>query len=415
MRLQLIERACLGAVVLLGWATGAYAADGTRAADRIPGADTDDRAANRTITAHASAHTAAYTDTDHVTVVTPVVAADVENPLAGYRVEGAYLVDVISAASVDIVSTASRRWQETRHAGTLDASYGPKNVTLHATGAISREPDYAAIAGGARFTWDFWDRNHTILVGFTHDHDTIGRTGTSFDVFSHTLDVNTFDAGLSLTLNRSTMLSLVSDLILERGDQSKPYRYIPMFSASVAPGIEKGASIDSVNAQRLPERPLEHLPETRERYALTARFGHRFDHGTLRVDERLYSDSWNLHASTTEIRYYVDVSRRLMLWPKLRVHGQTGTYFWKRAYVAALAPVGALDLPRYRTGDRELGPLGTLALGFGGSYAFGSVVRPSAFALVAQVDAIRTQFLDALYVTSRTAALGTLGVEGAFE
>ncbi|HEX7669308.1 MAG TPA: DUF3570 domain-containing protein [Polyangiaceae bacterium] len=414
MRLQLIEQVCLGAV-LLGWATGAHATDGTRAADHAPAAIAEGTATSRTVTAHASAHTAVYTDTDHVMVVTPVVSGDVENPLAGYRLEAAYLVDVISAASVDIVSTASRRWQETRHAGTLDASYGPKNVTVHATGAISREPDYAAIAGGARVTWDFWDKNHTLLVGFAHDQDTIGRTGTSFDVFSHKLDVNTFDAGLALTLNRSTLLSLVSDLILERGDQSKPYRYIPMFSASVAPGVEKGASMDSVNAQRLAERPLEHLPETRERYALTARFGHRFDHATLRIDERVYSDSWNLHASTTEIRYYVDVSRRLMLWPKLRVHGQTATYFWRRAYVATLGAAGALDVPRYRTGDRELGPLGTVALGFGGSFAFGSSVRPSAWTLVAQVDAIRTQFLDDLYVTSRTAALGTLGVEGAFE
>jgi hypothetical protein len=414
MRLQLIGRVCL-ATLFLGWATTAHAADGTSPTDHAPTASAAGPGASRTVTAHASAHTAVYADTDHVTVVTPVVAADVEDPLAGYRIEGAYLVDVISAASVDIVSTASRRWQEIRHAGTLDASYGPKNVTVHATGAISREPDYAALAGGARVTWDFWDKNHTLLVGFAHDHDTIGRTGTSFDIFSHTLDVNTFDAGLSLTLNRSTMLSLVSDLILERGDQSKPYRYIPMFSASVAPGIEKGASIDSVNRERLPQRPLEHLPETRERHALTARFGHRFDHGTLRIDERLYSDSWDLHAATTEIRYYLDLSRRLTLWPKLRVHGQTKTYFWKRAYVASLAGAGALDVPRYRTGDRELGPLATVAVGFGGSYAFGSSLRPSAWALVAQIDAIRTQFLDDLYVTSRTAALGTLGVEGAFE
>jgi hypothetical protein len=170
-----------------------------------------------------------------------------------------------------------------------------------------------------------------------------------------------------------------------------------------------------VNARRLPERPLERLPGARDRFALTVRFGHRFDHGTLRVDERVYVDTWNLHASTTEIRYYADVSRRLTLWPKLRLHGQTPCYFWERAYVAAFDEGGRLDVPLHRTGDRELGALATVGLGLGGSVAVGSSSRPSAWALSAQADYIRTEYLDALYVTSRTAWLGTVGVEGALE
>lgn len=411
MRLQLTHAIRFGVVLTTG--TGAAFAQSQESPRDAMASSSP--AGGRPITAHASLRTAAYTDTDHVTVVTPVVAGDVENPVAGWRAEGTYLVDAISAASVDIVSTASRHWREVRQAGSIGASFAPKDVGVHASGAISREPDYASLAGGARLTWDFADKSHTLLVGYAHDHDTIGRSGTSFDVFSHTLDVNTFDAGVTLTLNRATVLSLVSDLTLEKGDQSKPYRYIPMFSESVAPGIGKGASIDVVNANRLPERPLEHLPESRERYALTLRLGHRFDHGTLRLDERLYTDSWNLHASTTEIRYYADVSRRLTLWPRLRVNAQTPTYFWKRAYVSAIDAGGASSIPRYRTGDRELGPLATVALGVGSSFAFGASNRPSAWALVLQLDGIRTQFLDDLYVTSRTAGLASLGVEGAFE
>src|SRR5262249_19790594 len=108
----------------------------------------------------------------------------------------------------------------------------------------------------------------------------------------------------------------------------------PMFDARVAPTIAKGTSIDDVNRDRNADRPLEQLPESRDRYALTARFGYRFAHATLRVDERLYTDTWRLHASTTEARYLADLSRRWTIWPWLRFHGQTPVYFWNRAYVS---------------------------------------------------------------------------------
>jgi len=398
MRLQLNRRAFWFSLATCGVAAGAEPATETPSA----------------VTANASAHTALYADTDHVTVVTPVVAGEVENPAQGWKAEGQYLVDVVSAASVDIVSTASRRWTEVRQAGTISGSYAPHDLGIHASGAISREPDYTSLAGGARLTWDFAEKSHTLFAGYSHGHDTIGRAGTSFDVFSRKLNVDTLTAGVALTLNRSTALSLGSDLILENGDQSKPYRYIPMFSESVAGSIEKGASIDVVNQRRLQARPLEQLPDSRTRYALTARFGHRFDHGTLRVDERLYADSWSLHASTTEIRYYADLSRRFMVWPRLRFHAQDAVYFWRRAYVATFTSDG-WDIPRYRTGYRELGPLATVTAGAGGSWAFGPHGRESTWTLVLQTDIAHTSFLDDLYVTARTASLTTLGVEGIFE
>src|SRR5688572_1506917 len=57
-----------------------------------------------------------YADTDAVSVVTPAIEATLKNPLAGWSATGSYLVDVVSAASVDIVSTASTHWTEVRHA-----------------------------------------------------------------------------------------------------------------------------------------------------------------------------------------------------------------------------------------------------------------------------------------------------------
>src|SRR5271154_5302810 len=86
------------------------------------------RAGDAPIEVRASSEVAGYSDTDHVAVVTPSVAGHVGNPAAGWSVDGSYLVDVISAASVDIVSTASRRWTEVRQAGHARAAYKPSEL-----------------------------------------------------------------------------------------------------------------------------------------------------------------------------------------------------------------------------------------------------------------------------------------------
>lgn len=402
--------------VLVAWVRPA-AADSRKAAasTEFPGTSAAAPGATaRPLAARMSAHTSVYADSDHVTVVTPAATAEIGDAISSWHAKGQYLVDVVSAASVDIVSTASQRWQEVRQAGEVDAGYKWRRIGAQATAAMSSEPDYASLAGGGNLTWDFGDKSHTAVIGYSLDHDRIGRTGTPIEIFSRSFWQHTVNGGVSLTLNRSALLLLVSDVVVERGDQSKPYRYIPMFSPAVAPTIARGASIDAVNSSRLPERPLEHLPESRERYALTARFGYRFAHSTLRIDERLYTDTWRLHASTTDARYFLELSKRLTVWPHLRAHAQTAVYFWRRAYVASAAGTSE-QIPRFRTGDRELGPLATLTAGVGGTFNVGPATNPSGFMVDLQGDFMGTDFLDDLYVRSRSAALVSAGLVGVFQ
>ena len=110
-----------------------------------------------------------------------------------------------------------------------------------------------------------------------------------------------------------------------------------------------GASVDEVNRLRLPFRPTEQLPTARDRYALGARFAHRFSGATLRVEQRLYNDSWALKATTTDGRYVFDLGRHLSLWPHVRFNAQTGANFYQLAYSATLDPnTGQLVVPLYR-------------------------------------------------------------------
>ncbi len=336
---------------------------------------------------------------------TPSIGGTVSNPVVGWSVGAQYLVDVVSAASVDIVSTASRRWQEVRQEGGAQASYKPGALGVEASGTVSYEPDYLSWSAGGAVTQDVMDKNVTWLIGYAHGHDVAGRTGTPFSVFSHVLDRNAFNATLTLVVNPTTIASFIGDAIFENGDPSKPYRYIPLFAPGTA--VPRGAAVDLVNALRVSARPLEQLPLSRQRYGLTARLAHRYRLATLRVDERLYADSWAMKATTTDARYLFDVSRRVELGPHARLHAQTSVNFWQRAY--QFGP--GFTYPALRTGDRELGPLvnatggGTVRIGLGAD------ADPTSWVLGFDLNATFTQYLDDLYLTQRISVLGGVTLE----
>jgi hypothetical protein len=352
-------------------------------------------------TQHAKLETAGYTDSDNVSVLTPSLAGSVESAPRGLKFGGSYLVDIVTAASVDIVSTASRRWREARHAGTLDARYKPGAFGVTGAGYASIEPDYRSLGVSGGFIQDFAHHAHSLTLGYSFGQDVAGRAGTPFSVFSNVIYKHTISPGATFTLDRATVLSVLFDAAIERGDTSKPYRYVPFFASANA--VPAGASVDLVNRTRLPERALEHLPASRNRFALSGRLLHRFEHATLRLTERFYADSWGLAASTTDLRVPFDLGTKWRAFPHGRLHLQNGVTFWERAYT--------LDggFPAYWAGDRELGPLRIYTLGGGAQLLVGKLT------FTAQVDGILTQFLDALYIARRFGILGSLAVEAAFE
>ncbi len=359
----------------------------------------------RAIDVRASSEAAAYADTDHVFVVTPTIAASIVNPTAGWTLNGRYLVDVVSAASVDIVSTASRRWEEIRHVGSADVEYKPDTFGARAGVNVSSEPDYLSVTGSAAVVKDLFDKRVTLLGGYAFGHDIAGRTGTAWSLFNRQLDRHAFKLGATFLVDRVTVASVVLDTIFERGDPSKPYRYVPIF----APGTEvaRGAPPEQVAQLRLSARPLEQLPLTRDRFALSGRIAHRMDPLTLRGDQRVYADSWAMIASTTDFRAPIDVSRRVEMGPHLRFHVQKAVNFWQRAYV--MQP--GFDFPALRTGDRELGPLWSGTGGGSFRWKVGASEHPDTFILGLDLNVTTTQYLDDIYLTHRVSGIGAFTLE----
>lgn len=359
------------------------------------------------VNARASSELAGYLDTVGVSVFTPSVGGSVDNPTAGWGLNGRYLVDVVSAASPDIVATASPRWSETRHAGNIGARYKPGTFGVTAGGAASYTPDYLALSANVGLIKELDDKNLTLTGGYGFGRDTIGRTGTPFSIFSRDLTTHVLTAGVSRVVSSSLILGGGLDVILESGDQSKPYRYIPMFAPEVAATMPRGADAILVADSRIVARPIEQLPLERQRFALSGRMGWRTEHTTLRLEQRLYTDTWGLSASTSDLRWFVDMSEHVTIWPHLRFHVQGGVDFWQRAYAAR----DILEVPTVRTGDRELGPLSNVGGGLGARVTLGEEKKVG---LVFTGDGTWTSFTDALYVKNRFSTLVTTTLEVTF-
>ncbi len=368
----------------------------------------------KALAVHLALDMSGYLDTTAVRVLTPAVRGSVVSPTAGWNVGASYLLDMVTAASPDVVSTASRRFADTRHAATVNGGYQPGRFGVQAFGNFSSESDYVSRTLGATANVELLDKQLTPQIGFSHSWDTIGRAGTDYDVFSNKLNTEEISAGATIILSPTSLLVLGTSVGLESGDQSKTYRYIPLFEPGVS--VPAGASADAVNRARLPSKPLEQLPLDRQRFSVGGRFIQRTNAtSTLRLEERLYSDTWGMKATSTDARYLMDLSPRLRVWPHGRVHVQNGATFYKRIYGATLNSDGSATIPQLRTSDRELSPM--LGVTLGGGVRFG-LTDPSSklqLAVVATADGLFNHYFNTLYLRGRLAGYGTIGLEADFE
>ena len=363
----------------------------------------------------ADMETSIYADSDHVSVVTPTLGASVEDPLAGWSAGARYLVDVVTAASVDIVATATRPWREVRHVVSADGGYRRGDVEYKMSASASIEPDYLSVGGGGGVSWDLLQKHLTLRLGYSYSRDTAGRAGTPFEVFARPLDRHSVNASASRIVNRSTVATFVGDAVIEEGDPSKPYRYVPMFEPGTGELLPAGASASFVDGFRAHERPLEQLPLSRARFAVTGRVAHRSSWSTLRVEERLYTDNWGLCASTTDARFIVDATPRIAAAAHFRGHVQSGVGFWRRAYDLEAGEGGRLSAPALRTGDRELGPLYALTGGLGADIDLSRTPGARAWGLRVSAEGIFTHFLDALYISRKVGVFAAVDLAATFD
>ena len=343
-----------------------------------------------------------YNDTDHVDVLSPALYFNITQPTDGWNVGASALVDLVTNASTDIVTTASRRYDDQRFAASLNGGYKVGPVTPSLIANFSYESDYVGRTVGANVTGDFFEKRVSPYLGYAFGFDIIGRDGTAFEVFSRDIFKHTISLGSSFVLTGSTVGVVAGTVQIEDGDTSKPYRHVAMFSQGIVDALPDAATPELVAAARLDVMPLEQLPTDRQRYAVLFRVAHRLESATIRGDERVYIDSWGQMASTTDVRFLWDVYApegdgadafpQIRLSPHGRFHIQGPVDFWQKAYVA-VPLLNGYQIPALRTSDRELGPL--FGITAGANVRLGITEE---LALGVTAEGIYTQFTDTLFL-----------------
>ena len=233
-----------------------------------------------------------YSDTNSVAVYTPGFNASIVSPTAGMELRRQLPPRRGQRGSPDIVSTASPPFEEyplrRRPHGRVQA----RSLRRTGVGQHLVVTDYDT--GGLRLTGDFNDKLITPTLHVQlRSHRPRPTNQNSFNDLKGKLDTHEFEGGVTFVLS-PTAIAVGGTAQFERGDQSQPYRYIAMFDPdTVAPFVPNGATVDLVNRTRLPVRPLEQLPTSRDRIAsaCASRSASRRSTGALQAQSRLYYDS----------------------------------------------------------------------------------------------------------------------------
>lgn len=291
-----------------------------------------------------------YTDTDNVQAYTPSVSVRRLLDAEGSQIGARAAVDVVSAASVDVVSHATTRFEEARTEAQLDAAGAFGDHLLSVAYRFSWEPDYLSngVTAGWRTRLGTADSVLDLTYGLTWD--VVGRTGTPWSAFAEELFTHRASLALTQNLGPGTVLRVVYTLTAQDGYLEKPYRYVPLFD----PAAVQSARLDlgTFDAARLPYRPPESVPDRRIGHALGARIVQYLEpiDGSLRVDYQIYVDDWLVTSHVLEAMVLATFDPL-----RLGVYGrgdvQSGASFWRREYTVD----GEGEIPRWRSLDRDLG------------------------------------------------------------
>jgi hypothetical protein len=343
-----------------------------------------------------------YSDTDNVIVVSPQVGARARLDDRGGEVAVRATVDVVTAASVDVITEATPRFTETREEANVSISRALGEWLPSARYRFSIEPDYLSNGGGVaverRAGYDT-----TLSLGYDLTVDTVGRSGTSFEAFSRALTTHSVDASVTQVLGPRTIVRFAYSFVGQDGYMEKPYRYVPLFDqAGIDAARADGVALDAstFGGYRLAERPPEEVPDTRLRQAFAVRLLRFLPSVTAsaRLDYRFYLDDWGMTAHTGEVGVRF-VTRLGELSVVDRLHWQSEVDFWRREYVVTEGTV-----PLYRSVDRELSRYVSDTLELGWTWTKGRLT------LYGRAAAMYTRFYDFMFLTDRTAVLTTAGL-----
>jgi len=298
------------------------------------------------------------------------------------ELDAAWSADIISSASVDVVTAATDRIDERRNQGgiTLGRESVLPDLDLDAGYTFSIERDSYAHVGHVGARQGFLEDNLAISLDYGISYNRLGLRDEAMSRW-RPLWVHTLDLGLTYILNPRTQVELIYSGGLSRGYHSSRYRRVPI---TFRQDLRATDWVDEVE------------PDTRQRNAFTLRGEHAFgDRFIASADYRFYWDTWGVTGHTLRLGTSVELPGHVTLSLQARGSQQSGASFYQRIYSYPTA---------YRTRDRRLSPHLSGMAGAAIAWNLGSYVHLDTLELRASVDGVIYTFND--YAVPQLDSLG---------
>jgi len=262
-----------------------------------------------------------------------------------------YLVDSVSAASIDVESFASPYTEE--RIETSVATDLLVDKTLYSVNlSTSDENDYTARTLGLSVSQDFFGDLTTLSLGFGRGWDEVGNVvDTSF---AEDVDRKHFQLHISQILTTRWRAGIGFEAISDEGYLNNPYRPVRYIDTSSAKGWSTQA---------------EAYPATRHSnaLALSSDVALSTDQALL-MQARYYTDTWGINGQSIETQYRYRWNE-WVLSVKARYYQQDGADFYSDLFPFANAQ-------NFLARDKELSTYSTVVLGAGVRFNFKPVFAP---------------------------------------
>jgi Protein of unknown function (DUF3570) len=280
-----------------------------------------------------------------------------------------YYVDMVSNASIDVVTTASPFNERRNEIGLgLDYAYRDSLLTLSTT--RSKEPDYVADSVSMDVSQEVFGGMTTVNLGFTRGSDDVGKVGEGFfDTATHWR----YRLGVTQILTPRWLMSANLEAVSDDGYLGSPYRSALVFGAAV------------------PERN----PRTRSSRAIKfGAIGEILPRTAVRGEYRYFWDNWDIKAHTFEAGLSRYVGESFLIDGYLRHYSQSHALFYSD---------NATTETIYVSRNRQLSTFNSLGLGAKVSYVYAQV--PGKYEIKANLGYELAQFKFKDFTDVRTGKL----------
>ena len=243
-----------------------------------------------------------------------------------------YYVDMVSSASIDVVTTASP-YDEEREQWSLGMDYLRGNTTISTNYTSSVESDYDATTYSLGISQDMFGDLTTLSLSYSYGDNIVGMS--TDETFVEEAVRQTYAIGLTQILTRNLITSLNFETMTDEGYLNNPYRSVRYADPTSPLGF-------AYEQELYPRTRTSNALGIRARYFLPYR-------AAIQGEYRAYTDTWDITSHTGSLTY-VHPWNEWTFELKYRYHTQTGAHFFRDLFSRS-------EATNFRGRDKELSPL----------------------------------------------------------